>query len=432
MPPVYTRVIQRKAPEDQRETPLVTVRRVTTAAGAADGSTLIDDFLADLTDDPVGLTIVLRPDDPLNFEVKQVSAFIALTGTVTPGTVFAAQVGAGVPYAIGGSGNAVAAAVGLLPAADAVANLTSADVIGNKTDTAQQTVGATSSLMRYVKALKTNDGDPSGHTLVTWTAKWGNLAQSFASWAGDQSAHALTSIAAKWGNMTETLLVVLGARADAAVQTTADASMHARLKGLLTSAGNPSGDTLVSLTAKLGNLARSLTTILGTRWDAAGDLGTDIAALLASRNRELYSVDYWSIPKLSVVIPSVAADQTLPDVVVADLPAGITVVKATAIFKARSISNAGAANKLSGAQQIQIQAGGAGGFVDAIDFVDDQFTVAAAAVDAPGDVVIGLINVVAKVTGNATYNFQWDEAVADVANLTFNDVQIGLRVWYSV
>ncbi len=38
----------------------------------------------------------------------------------------------------------------------------------------------------------------------------------------------------------------------------------------------------IKTNAKLGNLARTLATILGARWNAAGDLGTDIAALLAS------------------------------------------------------------------------------------------------------------------------------------------------------
>jgi hypothetical protein len=47
-------------------------------------------------------------------------------------------------------------------------------------------------------------------------------------------------------------------------------------------------------------------------------------------------------------------------------------------------------------------------------------------------VIIGDHNVVAKVTGNDTYNFQWTSANADVANLTLNDVQMGLRIWFSV
>ena len=161
-------------------------------------------------------------------------------------------------------------------------------------------------------------------------------------------------------------------------------------------------------------------------------LNADAVLIKASQARQLFSLDYWSEPQLSVVIPAAAANQALPDVVMSVLPAGATVVKANGMIKFRSLTNAGAANKLFGAQHIQIQKGGAGGYADCISLIDDQFTVAAAAVDTPGDVVIGDHNVVAKVDANATYNFQWTSAVADVAGLTFNDVQMGLRIWYSV
>ena len=161
-------------------------------------------------------------------------------------------------------------------------------------------------------------------------------------------------------------------------------------------------------------------------------LNADAVLIKASQARMLFSVDYWSVPQLSVVVPAGAANQALPNVVLDILPAGATVVKATAMFKFRSLTNAGAANKLNAAQHIQIQKGGAGGYANAISLIDDQFTIAAATVDAPGDVVIGDHNVVAKVTAADTYNFQWTSANADVAGLTFNDVQMGLRIWYSV
>jgi len=146
--------------------------------------------------------------------------------------------------------------------------------------------------------------------------------------------------------------------------------------------------------------------------------------------RGLFLVDYWSVSQLTVVLPAGAANQALPDVVVGDLPTGITIVKATALIKFRSLTNTGAANKLSGVQHIQVQKGGAGGYADAISLIDDMLTIAAAAVDAPGDVIMGDHNIVAKVTANDTYNFQWTNALADVANLTLNDVQTGLRIWY--
>jgi len=165
---------------------------------------------------------------------------------------------------------------------------------------------------------------------------------------------------------------------------------------------------------------------------AAANLPADIDGLTTSTGRQLFTMDFWSIPQIAVVVPAVAADQALPDVVVAALPAGMTVVRAVAIFIYRCIQNAGAANMLAGAQFIQIQKGGAGGYANAITLVDDQFPVAAAAVDAPGGTAMGDLNVVAKVSADDTYNFQWDEAVADVAGLTFTDIQMGIRIWYSV
>lgn len=55
--------------------------------------------------------------------------------------------------------------------------------------------------------------------------------------------------------------------------------------------GNPLSDTLTTITAKLGNNVRSLYVMLGTRWDAAGDLGTDIANLLAAVGGGLTDTD---------------------------------------------------------------------------------------------------------------------------------------------
>ncbi len=61
-----------------------------------------------------------------------------------------------------------------------------------------------------------------------------------------------------------------------------DIKAYAELQALLTSVGDPSAHTLTSLAAKFGDIARSLDLILGARWDAAGDLGTDIASELIS------------------------------------------------------------------------------------------------------------------------------------------------------
>jgi len=140
-------------------------------------------------------------------------------------------------------------------------------------------------------------------------------------------------------------------------------------------------------------------------------------------------MDFWSASLEEVQLGDAVAGATvtLPTVTVADLPAGATIVRAIAMFKFRMVENSNvAANKLSGAQEIQIA-----GSVDAINFVADQFTLAAETREG-GDVIIGAIDIATTVTANGAYAFHWDLALADVASLLFNDVQVGLRIWYSV
>ncbi len=71
------------------------------------------------------------------------------------------------------------------------------------------------------------------------------------------------------------------------------------------------------------------------------------------------------------------------------------------------------------------------GWIDCINFIADMFTVNTDTT-VGGDVFIGAIDVKARVDGNDTYSFQWDEALTDSDGLTFNDIQTGLRIWYQI
>ena len=155
-------------------------------------------------------------------------------------------------------------------------------------------------------------------------------------------------------------------------------------------------------------------------------------------SKQLLSMDFWSDPQEEVQIPAVAGTLALPSVTVADLPAGITVARAVALLKCRAIENTNvAANKLDGAtvaatsQVIQVRDDTPGTWRDAINFVDDQFGIAASTREG-GDVLIGSPDIAVEVDGNDTYNFQYLLAKADLAALNLNDVQVGLRIWYSI
>jgi len=149
-------------------------------------------------------------------------------------------------------------------------------------------------------------------------------------------------------------------------------------------------------------------------------------------------MDFWSPPQEEVTITNAAATKTLPSVTVGDLPSGATVVRAIALLKFRAVENTNvAANKLSGAtvaatsQVIQVRTDAPGTWRDAIKFVDDQFGLAASTREG-GDVLIGDTDIAVEVTANDIYEFQGLLMLADVSALNWNDLQCGLRIWYSV
>ena len=158
--------------------------------------------------------------------------------------------------------------------------------------------------------------------------------------------------------------------------------------------------------------------------------------LSTGQSRALYTIDYWSdlVEEVAVTGTQSTVAITGGNVVVADLPSGATIVRAIVMMKFRMVENTYAGvNKLDAAAALPMQVDDAGntGWLTCLDFVDDAFTLADS-VREGGDVVIGDIDVTARVDGNDTYDFQWLNAKADQNNIQFNDVQMGLRVWYSV
>jgi len=160
----------------------------------------------------------------------------------------------------------------------------------------------------------------------------------------------------------------------------------------------------------------------------------EVAAIITSQGRMLFCMDFWSNPQEEVQVTGAQTTPALPDVVVADLPAGATIVRAIAMFKYRMIENTNAAENsidATAVQPIQVRDDTPGTWRTAIDFVDEQFKIAATTRES-GDVSIGDNDIAVEVDGNDTYNFQWLNAKAHLGNLQFNDVQTGLRIWYSV
>ena len=152
---------------------------------------------------------------------------------------------------------------------------------------------------------------------------------------------------------------------------------------------------------------------------------------------EFTPVPDWSESQLTVTIPATAGTLTLPSVVMAALPVGATITRARAILTSRIIYNTNAAaNKLNGAtvaatsQVIQIKKD-AGAWVDAINFIDDQFS-QAGLVSEGGVFIPGSMNLAATVTGNGTYTFQWLLARADQDAIVMQGVKMAIQVSYTL
>ena len=74
--------------------------------------------------------------------------------------------------------------------------------------------------------------------------------------------------------------VVDGIQTDLSNVTDGLGALKDLIDAVQTDVGDPTGETLASISAKIGDIARSLDVIIGARWDASGDLGTDIGQLL--------------------------------------------------------------------------------------------------------------------------------------------------------
>ena len=164
----------------------------------------------------------------------------------------------------------------------------------------------------------------------------------------------------------------------------------------------------------------------------------DVSHVVLLSGKQLLSMDFWSDPIEEARIDAAGVTVSLPAVTIGGLPAGATILRAIAMFKFRMVENTNAAaNKLNGgtaaatSQVIQVRDDTPGAWGDAINFADDQIGLDGETREG-GDVCIGSIDISSIVDGNDIYEFQWLLGRADLDFISFNDVQVGIRAWYSV
>lgn len=165
------------------------------------------------------------------------------------------------------------------------------------------------------------------------------------------------------------------------------------------------------------------------------DIETDTSDMQPRIPRITCFMDFWS--DLQEEAQLGAGDEAgviaLPDVVVADLPAGITITRSIAMYLFRALENTNAAaNAVDVATgHIEVRDDGPGVWTTAINFPDNSFGVAGETREM-GTVVLGDNDVSGEVDGNDTYEFQFDDIGVDVDFLNMNDLQTGLRIYFTV
>lgn len=155
----------------------------------------------------------------------------------------------------------------------------------------------------------------------------------------------------------------------------------------------------------------------------------EIPAQAVGTSRWFYSSDL----QASVVLPAVAADLTLPSVVVpaTPIPSGTSIAKVYAAVQWRKqTDSSGSANAVNGAQTIQLQPTGGSTWTDCVDIPDNSLSTAASAAEG-GPFISGTYDVSSVVTGAGTYDFQWASALVDGASLTLADFQCIIMVFFS-
>ena len=375
---------------------------VTTGAGAAAGDSFIDAGLAGAgANSFVSMLAILYPGDPQNVDSKDITGFDNGTGEVTLAGAYkgvAAAIPAGVPYKI--------VTFRFVPAEVAAIKVVVDAILVDTSTTLED-------------KLDTIDGIVDDILADTATIVWGDITGIVADLGVFPTANYAT-LAAYVEDIRTRLVAIL-----ADVTGIAGAAMR----------GTDGAALATAWTAALATALASYTAARAVYLDQLDfNLQEAIAlqATVAKQNRILCSMDFWSDTQEELLINATAADKALPNVAVAELPDGATIVRAIAMFKFRMVENVfDGANAINVAQHIQVRDSTPGVWRDAISIADNLFNFASKAREG-GDILIGDHDIAVEVDEDATYNFQWEAADADQISINFNDIQCGIRIWYSV
>jgi len=247
------------------------------------------------------------------------------------------------------------------------------------------------------------------------------------------------------GTDSAALASVLGALADAAAQDADSVAFTAmqHLKGLHDVLWDDAGVAAWPAGAAPANgvsIAEAIRKIYDDVTLVLEDTGTTLENRQDGMDSKLDDIvckmTFASTQDDNVSITAAQTNINLPSCVVADLPAGITIVRVLAYLKIQYFKDTyGNDNAINNADMdMAVDADIAyGSTVDAITIPDNSWLIdVSESTLLPGDLIIGEVDLTAEVTGNGTYYARLENAQADGANLECYGVQWGLMVYYTL
>jgi hypothetical protein len=165
---------------------------------------------------------------------------------------------------------------------------------------------------------------------------------------------------------------------------------------------------------------------------AAANLPADIDAI---KSRNVSMMEFWSDLDASVALSTSTTNVALPNVIVAGIPSGATIIRAIGMLHQRhTVDTSGAINGLAAAAVVNVKKStGAWGTDDValINFPANTWYTAASS-RSDGRLFVGDNDAASEVDGNATYNLRFNgNAYAKGFVLAFIDIAVGLQVYFT-
>lgn len=159
---------------------------------------------------------------------------------------------------------------------------------------------------------------------------------------------------------------------------------------------------------------------------AVGDSLSDMV------NRNVSMMEFWSDVGAKVTLTTSSTNIPLPNITIADIPSGATIIRVVGMIRMRALNNTSASvNAINEALDAVIKVEKMGGtWTSLINIINDTWSVAASTKEG-GMLIEGSADASAEVDANADYEFRFDgNCRVDGNNLDLVDVAVGMKVYF--